>query len=304
MLLPAVLTISTFALVGWALWTPDLHRRLLLSRYSGVNDSVVEVAGIRLQVRDQGHPSAPPVVMLHGFGASLQTWESWADSLSREHRVVCFDLPGFGLTGPDPTGTYSDERSLAILAALMEHLGLCCVDLVGHSLGGRYAWQFAAEHPHRVRRLVLVAPDGFASGFPAHLLGAGPPAWAPMLRYILPKFLVWLDLAIAFGDPRRLRWAMVTRYFDMLRAPGVRSALLARWSQIHMLDPRPTLASIRVPTLLVWGTRDRLAPASQAYGLKSAIPGSQIEWIAGVGHMPQEELPLQTIAIVAAFLKC
>ena len=77
MLLPAVLTISTFALVGWALWTPDLHRRLLLSRYSGVNDSVVEVAGIRLQVRDQGHPSAPPMVMLHGLGASLQTWEKW-----------------------------------------------------------------------------------------------------------------------------------------------------------------------------------------------------------------------------------
>ena len=213
------------------------------------------------------------------------------------------DLPGFGLTGPDPTGSYSDERSLEFLAALLQHMGLDCVDLVGHSLGGRYPWKFAAEHPQRVRRLVLVAPDRYASGVPAHLLGAGPPAWAPMLRYILPKSLVWLDLAIAFGDPRRLRGATVNRYFDMLRAPGVRSALLTRWSQIHLSDPGPILAAIHAPTLLVWGTRDRLAPASQGYKFKSAILDSQIEWIAGAGHMPQEEVPLQSVASVADFLK-
>jgi pimeloyl-ACP methyl ester carboxylesterase len=293
----------TLAVLGWALWTPDLKRTELLARYAGAHDAVVELAGIRLWVRDQGDPSAPPVVMLHGVGASLQTWESWGEALASAHRVLCFDLPGFGLTGPDPTGSYSDEHSLAVLAALLHHFGLERVDLIGHSLGGRYAWEFAAKFPQSVRRLVLVAPDGFAGNAPAFVLNAGPPAWAPLLRYVMPKILVWLDLGIAYGDPRRLRGAIVARYYDMLRAPGVRASLLARWSQIHTSDPRSTLATISAPTLIVWGTRDRIARPSEAQQFASSIPNSHIEWLAGAGHLPQEEVPLQSVASVAKFLR-
>ena len=291
------------AVLGWALWTPDLRRAVLLARYAGPHDAVFEIAGIRLWVRDQGDPSAPPIVMLHGFGASLQTWDRWCEALVSAHRILCFDLPGFGLTGPDPTGSYSDERSLLILAALLQHIGLERVDLVGHSLGGRYAWEFAAKFPHSVRRLVLVSPDGFAGNAPAFVLNAGPPAWPPLLRYTMPKILLWVDLAIAYGNPRRLRGAIVARYDDMLRAPGVRAALLARWSQIRVSDPRSTLATVSAPTLIVWGTRDRIVRPSQAQEFASAIPSSQIEWLAGVGHLPQEELPLQSVAIVAKFLR-
>ena len=83
--------------------------------------------------------------------------------LSDRFRVVRFDLPGFGLTGPDPTNDYSDARAVAVLAALMDTLSVQHASLIGNSMGGKLAWQFAAEHPDRVDKLVLISPDGFAS---------------------------------------------------------------------------------------------------------------------------------------------
>ena len=284
---------------AWALWTPDLRRSSLLAKYRVDGDRDVDVAGIRLFLRDVGLRSAPPVVLLHGFGASLQSWDGWAQQLAATHRVICFDLPGFGLTGRDPSGRYSVERGLEVLLALLVRLGLERIDLVGHSLGGHYAWAFAARYPQRVRRLVLVAPDGFddTKFVTSHL-----PALAPLIRHVMPKFLIWVDLAVCYGAPGRLTGAIVTRYSDMLRAPGVRAALLARWSQIRYVDPRPGLARVRTPTLIVWGTRDRILPPSQAQRYAALVAGSSIRWIEGVGHLPQEEAPLESAAPVVEFL--
>ena len=123
----------------------------------------VEVAGIRLHVRDTGPCAAPAVIFLHGFGSSLQTWEDWARDLEADHRVMRYDLPGFGLTGADPSGDYTDRRSVEVLIELMDRLGVSRASIVGNSMGGRIAWTFAALKPERVDKLVLVSPDGFTS---------------------------------------------------------------------------------------------------------------------------------------------
>ena len=94
--------------------------------------------------RDQGRRDGPTIVMVHGFAASLHTWEPWAQALSRTHRVVRFDLPGSGLSAPDATGDYADMRSMQLLAALMDTLGVQRATLIGNSMGGRIAWSFAA----------------------------------------------------------------------------------------------------------------------------------------------------------------
>ena len=135
----AVVSALVIVVLCYWLWTPDRDRAAMEARYANTPDDFIEVAGIRLHVRDSGPKSAPAVILLHGFGSSLHTWEDWAQALSRDMRVIRFDLPGAGLTGPDPKGDYTDTRALEILNALMDKLGVARASLVGNSIGGRIA---------------------------------------------------------------------------------------------------------------------------------------------------------------------
>jgi pimeloyl-ACP methyl ester carboxylesterase len=256
----------------------------------------------RLHVTDTGPRDAPAVVLIHGFGASLQTWDGWAQGLSRRWRVVRMDLPGSGLSPPDPAGDYTDARSIQMVIALMDQLGLRQASVVGHSIGGRIAWTFAARHPERVDRLVLVAPDGFAS--PGFDYGKAPavPAMLGLMRYALPKPLLRMNLAPAYADPTVLSDALVTRYDDLLRAPGARQALLDRMRQTVLVDPRPLLAIVRAPTLLLWGQRDAMIPISNSADYLKALPDARLVVMPDSGHLPQEEAASQSLAAVEAFL--
>ena len=148
---------------AWWLYAPDRPRQALEAEYARAPSVFVDVLGVRVHLRDTGPRGAPAVVMLHGFASSLQTWDSWARDLERDHRVIRYDMPGFGLTGADPSGDYTDARAIAVLLGLLDRLGVGRASLAGHSMGGRIAWGFAVAHPERVAKLVLVAPDGFAS---------------------------------------------------------------------------------------------------------------------------------------------
>ncbi len=206
----------------WLLWTPDLDRADLERRYLAAQSDLVEVQGMRLHVRDSGPREAPAVLMLHGFGGSLQTWDTWAPALSGSLRVIRLDLPGSGLSNPDPTGDYSDGRSITLILALMDQLQLKRASLVGHSMGGRIAWTLAATHPQRVDKLVLVAPDGFAS--PGEAYGEKPevPVTLQLMRFTLPKWLLRLNLAPAYANTSTLTDERTTLYHDLMLAPGSR----------------------------------------------------------------------------------
>jgi pimeloyl-ACP methyl ester carboxylesterase len=134
----------------WWLWTPDRDRTELERKYLNAPGDMMDVAGTRLHMRDSGDKTAPAVIFFHGFGASLHTWEPWAAELANGLRVIRIDLPGSGLSLPDPTGDYTDKRSLQIINALMDKLGLARASLVGNSIGGRIAWTFAGTYPTRV----------------------------------------------------------------------------------------------------------------------------------------------------------
>lgn len=203
-------------------------------------------------MRDTGLRDAQAVVFIQGFGSSLHTWEAWASALESKHRVVRFDLPGNGLSDPDPTADYSDERSHQLIVAVMDSLGLAKAGIAGHSIGGRLAWTFAACHPERVERLVLVAPDGFASPGFAYGRAADVPASMALMRYALPKSLLKMSMAPAYADPSVMTAALTTRYQEMMLAPGARQAMLARMRQAVLTDPVPQLRAIVVPTLLIW----------------------------------------------------
>jgi pimeloyl-ACP methyl ester carboxylesterase len=290
-------------LLAFWLWTPDRDAASLEAKYLAQPGDLIEVAGVRLHVRDSGPKDAPAIVLLHGFGASLHTWEPWAKTLQSNHRVIRFDLPGSGLSRPDPTGVYTDARSMELLLALMDQRGVARASVIGHSIGGRLAWTLAATHPERVDRLVLIAPDGFAS--PGFEYGKPPevPPTVKLMRWVLPKPLLKMSLAPAYAQANALSDDLTTRYHALMLAPGGREALIARMQQTVLVDPRPLLARITAPTLLVWGEQDAMIPVANSDDYLKAIPNVKRVTFPGVGHLPHEEAPEQSIGAVADFLK-
>lgn len=285
------------------LWTPDRSRQELEAKYLDSPRDYLTVAGIRLRVKEAGPTHGRVVILLHGFGSSLETWDVWAKGLSSEFRVVRFDLPGSGLTGPDPTGDYSDARCVQILIALMNRLGITRASLVGNSIGGRIAWMFAALQPDRVDKLVLISPDGFASPGFAYGKKADVPAVLTLMRYALPKAVLRMNLLPAYGNPAALTEATVTRYYDLILAPGVRGAMIARMRETVLEDPEPLLRRIKAPTLLVWGEKDGMIPFANSADYLRSIPQSTLVRLPGLGHVPQEEAPSVSLAPVRHFLE-
>ncbi len=294
----ALLLLAIAALALW-LYAPDKPRAALETAYPGEYRTVL---GLRLRLRDTGPRDAPALIMLHGFGSSLDTWEPWAKALSAKYRVIRLDLPGFGMTGPDPTGDYSDARTLAILAGLMDQLGLPRATLIGNSLGGRFAWEFAARYPQRVAKLVLISPDGFAS--PGFEYGKAPevPLVMNLMPWVGPRSLIRANLAPAWARPDALSDAVLERYRDMLLVPGVRRAILDRTRQTVITDPAARLRSIAAPTLLLWGEQDHMIPVQNAQDYLRLLPNARFVRLPGMGHVPFEEAPAAALAPLERFL--
>ena len=290
---------------GWALWTPDIDRPSLEAKYLAAPGDMVTVLGNSLHVRDstpQAAPDKPVLLLLHGFGASLQTWDVWTAQLAQHFRVLRVDLPGSGLSGPDAQGDYSDTRTIALLLALMDQRGIARASIIGHSIGGRIAWTLAASHPARVDKLVLLAPDGFAS--PGFAYGSAPdvPATMGLMRYTLPRWMLRSNLLLAYADPATLSGDLLTRYYELMLAPGSRAAMLARMQQTVLVDPVPLLRRITAPTLLVWGRQDGMIPFANAADYQREIPRNTLLALDNMGHLPHEESPQRALPAVEQFV--
>ncbi|WP_353267747.1 alpha/beta hydrolase [Gemmatimonas sp.] len=300
----AVIAAVSVALCAGAalLYTPDRDRAQLEARYLARPSDVRMVDGVSLHVRDSGPRGAPTLVLLHGLGASLHTWEPWARALETQYRVVRFDFPGHGLSGAPLDNDYSDARSRRLLVALLDSLGVPRATLVGNSMGGRIAWSFAAEHPERMEKLVLIAPDGFESPGFAYDKPAEVPAVLGAMRWVLPRAMLVANLAPAYAQPSRLTDSTATRYYDLMLAPGNRERLLQRMQQTVLTDPIPRLRRITAPTLLLWGAQDQMIPVSNAQDYLAAIPGATLVTLPGLGHLPFEEAPQQALPALLNFL--
>ena len=302
--LGGVLLASAFLSIGllYGLWAPDMALSELKLRYGSDSQHVVQVDGLNIHYKDTGPKDAPVVLLLHGFGSSLQTWDVWAAKLESHYRVIRLDLPGFGLTGPSPLHDYSEAGDLATLMHFVDKLGVASFSVIGHSMGGKMAWGLAAAAPDRVKALVLMAPDGFPE---AKDIGTKPyamPSVMGVIKFSLPKFLVRKSIEPAFFDVNALSDSLVDRYYDMLRAPGVRAAILERSNQTIYTDPVPRLKKIKAPTLLIWGEQDQMIPSSNAQSYAHVLSDSQTVLLPKLGHLVQEEQPEIALAHVAAFL--
>ncbi|MEO1689263.1 MAG: alpha/beta hydrolase, partial [Pseudomonadota bacterium] len=246
-----------------------------------------------------------PLVLLHGTSDSLHVWDPWAEALSQTRRVVRFDLPGFGLTGPPPDGDLTMDRYREALTALMDRLRIERAVLVGNSFGGRIAWTSAIHLPDRVAGLILVNSSGFVTEpveVPAGFALAGLPGVREALRNTLPRFLVRMSLESVYADPARVTEEEVDRFYDITLREGNRDALIGRFRMSPAGADVPRIPDIAAPTLVLWGAEDRLIPPAAARSFAEAIPGAQLAILPDLGHVPQIEDPARSLPPVAAFL--
>ena len=299
----ALMAALFLALSLFLAWTPDLSREALLQSYSRAGTYPVKVGEQSVFVQDSGPKDAPSLVLLHGFGASLQTWDAWADELEKDRRVVRIDVPGFGLSGPAANNDYSDAADVARLLALLDQLGLQQVALGGHSMGGRIAWNFAVAHPERVSHLILVSPDGFPDPNSTSENTYKVSPLLGLMQFSLPAWALKMGVAPAYGDDSLLTPQVMRRYQDMLRAPGVRSAVIERMRQSRNIDPVPLLQSLKMPVLLVWGEKDAFIPISNAQDYLKAIPQATLVSVPHAGHVVHEEAAKLSVEAVKEFLQ-
>ena len=289
---------------------PDRAVQTLVARWAPPPSDFIEVRGQLVHLRDEGPRDDPePLVLIHGTSASLHTWDGWVAALKRERRVIRFDLPGFGLTGPF-TGEhapqdYRGDTLARFTLELLDHLRLQRVVLAGNSLGGEVAWRVASLAPLRVSRLVLVDATGYDVAPqrvpPAFLLSS-----VPVLSHIGDHLLMkgWVEASVrsVYGDPARVTPALVDRYFELALREGNRPALRQRLQQLEVGQDVARIAALRLPVLLLWGERDALVPPAAGRRFLADIPGSQLVLLPGLGHVPQEEDPQTSVLPVRAFL--
>ena len=305
-----VLVIAVVALVGlFALWgyAPDGDPAALRARYAAPADRFVRLdRGLTVRVRDEGPRDAPAIMLLHGSTSSLEDWDAWAAGLRDRYRVIRYDQPGHGLTGPDPRDRYTMEDMARVVGRVADALHLDRFVLGGNSMGGEVAWTYATEHPERLSGLILVdaagAPDNVPMSVPLGFKLMQSPVTAPLVRWITPRPLVASSVRDMFGDPGQVTPALVQRYRDMTLYPGNRAAALIRAKVKRTPATAQQMAAITVPTLLLWGGRDRLIPPRGAEWFKRALPNSSLVVIGEAGHLPMVEAPLRSLVAVRAFL--
>lgn len=295
-----LIIIAIVAFVAWSLRPIDADAAR--SAWMTSEDRIVTLDGEDWRVRESGPENAPTLVLIHGFSHSLEAWEPWADRLDQDYRVIRFDLPGHGLTGPRADEAYSVSDTVAQVSALLDEIAPDQFIIGGNSLGGLVSWRYAAENPQSVTGLVLVSPGGYPN------LGVGDePAPIPdAVRTYLslaPEPGVAAATAALYADASRITPEQLDRIHAMMRVEGNGPAMISRIEQFTLPDPNPVLNTISAPSLIIWGDSDAMISPTHGPRFNAALENSQLLLIESAGHMAMEEQADVTADAVRAFIE-
>lgn len=289
-----------------AIWAPDRPLDTLTARWAAPPSTFVTIDGLSVHLRDEGPRDDPqPIVLIHGTSDSLHTWEGWAKALTATRRVIRFDLPGFGLTGPAADNDYRMTRYVRFMRALYDHLQLKHSVLGGNSLGGGIAWQTALAMPERVDALILVDAGGYPPttvSQPMAFRLARNPVLAPLLTRVLTRGTIEASVRNVFGDPAKVTPELVDRFYEIALREGNRAALFERFRQTTWGEAVDLAPRISQPTLILWGGKDGLIPPEHGQRFARDIKGSELVIFPELGHVPQQENATATVAPVLRFL--
>ncbi len=283
----------------------DISVEELKDLYANEHSKFVEIDGMQVHYRDEG--AGFPIVLVHGTASSLHTWDVWTQELIKTNRVIRMDLPAFGITGPNKNADYSIESYTAFLNAFLQKLNLEKFYLAGNSLGGNIAWNYTAEHPTKVEKLILVDASGLPTNKeqPAVFKMAKTPIISSLFLYVTPKMFIRKNIKEVYADDTKVTDEMITRYHKMALRVGNRQAFIDRASIDFKLGSKGNidkLKSILTPTLIIWGAKDNWIPLDNGIRMDSMLINSELHIIENSGHVPMEESPGESLAILKKFL--
>jgi len=297
-----VLLLLTVVLFGHR----DIPVRELTDKYASEPSSFARVGGMPVHYRDEGNPAdSVPLVLLHGTGASLHTFDPWVKVLKQKRRVIRMDLPGFGLTGPFPDRDYSTDHYVEFLGEFLADMKIGKCILAGNSLGGQIAWRFTAKNPELVKKLVLIDAAGYPRNVKSEPIAfkiAGIPILNKILTFITPRFVVRASVENVYADRTKVSEALVDRYFELSLREGNRQALVDRIRSFQDPEPVELIRGITQPTLVLWGENDLLIPLETAQKFHRDLPNDTLVILPGTGHVPMEESPGESLAPLLHFL--
>ena len=310
--LKRILAFLLFVIIGASLafWKKDIPLDQLTGKYTNANSKFIAVSGAFVHYQDNNRSLADslPLVLIHGTGASLHTWLPWVKGLSNK-RVITLDLPAYGLTGPNASSDYSTKKYVETVDSLLIKLNVKRCILGGNSLGGNVSWNFAVAHPEKVAKLILVDAAGYklkSTSVPIAFRLARIPVLNNMLKYITPRFIIEKSVKNVYADESKVSEALITRYFDLTLREGNRQAFVERMynpkNTIENLSASEQIKTIKVPTLVLWGDQDRLIPLQNAEKFHDDLPNDTLVVLKNLGHVPMEEDPAATLAVVKKFI--
>lgn len=280
-------------------WFDSIHRLPLRS---------VQVEGHRLAYLDAGQ--GPPLILIHGFGGSMWQWEYQSSELARDFRVITLDLLGSGFSDK-PDIEYRPEEVLRFFRGFMDALALDRATLVGNSMGAGVALGMALTVPERVDRLILIGglparvKEKLASPVVRQAMESSAPIWLVRLAgWVAGSSVTDRVLREIVHDHSLLTDAVLARSGRNRRAGNYLGPALAvaRTAPLWESDYAPYLATIRHPTLVLWGDHDKVFPLAVGQELAGVIPAAQFVAIQDAGHIPQWERPEPVNHAIRGFL--
>jgi pimeloyl-ACP methyl ester carboxylesterase len=272
----------------------------------------IDVDGLPTRYLTAGN-DGPPLVLLHGVGDNALDWRWVTPALARSHRVYAPDLPGAGGSAKPQDADYSPGYFERFVAAFLDALGIERAAVVGNSLGGLAALRLALSEPERVAALGLVASAGLGRRVNPALRSLSVPgygrlatAWGRTRPGAAQRALGRAGLV--FASPRRVPRKWLGEQYRLARLPGFLEAQLATVrGQLGLRGQREVLVdrlpNLRIPTLVLWGARDRVLPISQAHGAIDGLENGFLEILPDCGHLPQVEQPERFASALDGFLR-
>lgn len=272
----------------------DIDAQSVTAQYTTTQSHMLMLNGANVHYFDIGE--GPVVLMVHGSGTEIGAWLAPANALAKKgYRVLAYDMPGSGLSDPEPSGEYTIPATVQTLHNFMAALHLEAVTVVGHSTGGQTAWTASLEMPRQIARLVLVAPTGHPHPSPLTWQLAKIPVVGEVMRFITPKFVIRDNLRQTFYDKNKISEQLVDRYSTMIRKEGTRTALLEKMRSVSFAG-HENVRCIAYPTLIVWGQQDTWLPVELGRWFADQIKQAELLVLPNIGHDVPEEIAPETFA--------
>ncbi len=284
----------------------DIPFSELKDKYAQLPSSFTTIDRMQVHFRDEGKTTnAIPIVLIHGTGSSLHTFDDWTNTLKHSHRVIRMDLPGYGLTDPFTDSDYSIENYIHFIKQFLNEIGVEKCIIGGNSLGGHIAWRFTIANQDRVKKILLINASGYpskAKSVPLAFKIAEIPVLKNVFTFITPKFVARSSVENVYFDKSKVTDELVNRYFELTLREGNRQAFIDRLSINNSSEYYKKMPSIQQPTLVLWGDQDLLIPVEMAERFHRDLPNSTLVVLKDTGHVPMEERPRLSLEAVESFL--